>query len=184
MNDERKTKKDLIAKLEGLRGEVAEKDGELKALRQTSGDYVSATKFQLAVEWVRAEAMAMHKSDDLYALSCSFLVEVRQLGIDASYISVAIIDDDRIVNYYWAVIDQDNKVNIRDMSPDEMPEERMKKKLHLHRTNEVSTHYSKSYGVFIHGLRLGQRGDQAQPSATTPKCQYQPTRIRVDPVFI
>ena len=26
--------------------------------------------------------------------------------------------------------------------------------------------------------------DQAQPSATTPKCQYQPTRIRVDPVFI
>ena len=90
MNDERKTKKELIAELEEqrrnndtLRGEVAEKDGELVALRQTAGGDVSVVERQLAVERVRGEAMAMRSSEDIAKVVAVLWQEMLGLSIEA-----------------------------------------------------------------------------------------------------
>ncbi len=82
VNDERKTKKKLIAELETLRGEVADKDGQLEALRQQVGRDVSVVERQLAVERVRAEAMAMRKSANLFNVVSSLYQELANLGLN------------------------------------------------------------------------------------------------------
>ena len=111
MNDERKTKKELIAELKVLRGENA-------ALRQTTrGDGAAALELQLAVERIRAEAMGMQKSDDLYPLTSTFLATVRNLGINTWFLSIAFIEDGEIVQYYitevnWSSMGLQLKENI------------------------------------------------------------------------
>ncbi|MBT6148111.1 MAG: HAMP domain-containing histidine kinase, partial [Gemmatimonadetes bacterium] len=52
-----------------------------------------------AAEHIRAEAMAMHGSDDLYALAATFFAEVRGLSIDTWYLSLAFIEAGKITTY-------------------------------------------------------------------------------------
>jgi len=57
-----------------------------------------------AVERVRAEAMSMRSSDDLYPLAATLLTEVRGLGIDSAFLSMAFIEDEEIVHYFQALV--------------------------------------------------------------------------------
>ena len=76
MKDTAKTKKQLIAALEVLRG-------ELDTLRQqAAGDEVSAVKRRLAVERVRTEGMAMRSSDDLLKVVGVMFQALLDLGFD------------------------------------------------------------------------------------------------------
>ena len=94
MNDERKTKKQLIAQLEALRGELGQKDDELDALRQQvpQGE-VSSVKRRLAVERVRAEAMAMRSSKDLLKVVGTILwtLSKRPFGQIALVVGIGVI---------------------------------------------------------------------------------------------
>ena len=67
MKDERKTKKQLIEELEAER-------------QKSAGVDVSGVERQLAVERVRAEAMAMRSTDDLLQVSGVLAEEMHALG--------------------------------------------------------------------------------------------------------
>ena len=57
-----------------------------------------------AAERIREEAMAMRSSEDLYPLAATFLTEVRNLGINTWYLSIALIEDEEIVYFYRALV--------------------------------------------------------------------------------
>jgi signal transduction histidine kinase len=55
-----------------------------------------------AAEHIRAEAMAMASSEDLYPLTGTFLTDVRRLGINTPFLSLAFIHNEEIVDYHIA----------------------------------------------------------------------------------
>ena len=102
MQDETKTAKQLIAELEALRRDNAE-------LRQqvTEGD-VSSVKRRLAVERLRAEAMAMRSSNDLLKVVGMLWEEMVNLGIDVAGSAIRFVEEDgdgiHIRNRLYSVI--------------------------------------------------------------------------------
>ena len=96
MKDERKTKKQLIAELEGLRGEMSEVRRQLPA-----GDDASVVARQLAAERVRAEALAMRSSNDLLKVAGTFFQAMRELGVETPVFNINFIDEDadRVISY-------------------------------------------------------------------------------------
>ena len=88
MNDERKTKKELIAELEEMRGENAE-------LRQNAGGGDSVVERQLAVERICVEAMVMRSSDDLKRVVAVLHREMEGLGIESPYCGINFVDEKR-----------------------------------------------------------------------------------------
>ncbi len=100
MKDVEKTKEQLIAQLEALRRDNAE-------LRQqvTKGD-VSSVKRRLAVERMRAEAMAMRSSKDLLKVVGTRWEEMLNLGIDSLGNTIRFVEEEEdgfhIVRRYYA----------------------------------------------------------------------------------
>lgn len=93
MNDEQKTKRELIAELEELRQQVAD-----------SSD-LSAVKRQLAAERVRAEAMAMRSSDDLLKVVGAVKREMNEIGIATERCFINFVDEGaEIVHSYQALV--------------------------------------------------------------------------------
>ena len=96
MEDRAKSQKELIAEIEALRQDNA-------ALRQqvTEGD-VSSVKRRLAVERMRAEAMAMRSSDDLRKLIGLLWEEMTHLGIEIVSCAIRFVEDDghRVGRHY------------------------------------------------------------------------------------
>ncbi len=95
MKDEAKTKKQLIAELEEFRGEVAE------LRQQVKGSDTSAVERRLAVERVRAEAMAMRSSDDLLKVVAVMWQEMVNLGIKTPGCDITFVDKkaNRAIDY-------------------------------------------------------------------------------------
>ena len=95
MKDERKTKKQIIAELETLRQREVEweaKEAELR--RQMPDGNVSAVERKLAVERVRAEAMAMRSSDDLLQVVTVLHQEMEQLAVESEGCTIAFMDEE------------------------------------------------------------------------------------------
>ena len=99
MEDRAKSQKELIAEIEALRQDNA-------ALRQqvTEGD-VSSVKRRLAVERMRAEAMAMRSSDDLRKLIGLLWEEMTHLGIEIVSCAIRFVEDDghRVGRHYYSI---------------------------------------------------------------------------------
>ena len=112
MNDERKTKKQLIAELEVIRGEVADKDGELVALRQKAGGDFSVVERQLAVERLRSEAIAMRSSDDLNIVVAVMWRMMRELGIETPAVSILFFDADTARRIAYTAVDNPRKLDL------------------------------------------------------------------------
>jgi serine phosphatase RsbU (regulator of sigma subunit) len=104
VNDDRKTKKEMIVELEELRRDNAElrqqREGEVGA---------SAVTLQLAVERVRAEAMAMKASDDLLKVVVVMWQEINRLGIDTASTTIVLIDEDRDRDIHYHVMHNPTK---------------------------------------------------------------------------
>jgi signal transduction histidine kinase len=82
MNDERKTKAQLIEELETER-------------QKSAGGVASSVERQLAAERVRAEAMAMKESDDLLKVVAVLSQQMTNLGMDSRQIAIVLIDEER-----------------------------------------------------------------------------------------
>lgn len=94
MQDENKPRKQLIA--------------ELQALRQNAtAEEVAAVKRRLAVERIRAEAMAMRQSGDLVKIMGMMWQEMAGLGIDIFRLNIRFIEGDqksaRIGKSYYTI---------------------------------------------------------------------------------
>ncbi len=87
MKDERKTKAQLIEELDELRGENAD------LRKKVTGD-VSGVERQLAVERMRAEAMAMRSSDDLLKVMGMMWEEMVNLGIESRGPTIRFLEED------------------------------------------------------------------------------------------
>jgi hypothetical protein len=83
-----KSKAELLAELEEMRRENAE------LRRQVDESDISAVERRLAVERVRAEAMAMHSSDDLLKVVVVLHQGMEQLGIESDGCNIAFMDED------------------------------------------------------------------------------------------
>ena len=81
MNDEHKTKKELIA--------------ELAALRKQVGEDESGARRERAVERIRAEVASMRTGDDLVKVVALMRREMVGLGIDAHVAAIGFIDADK-----------------------------------------------------------------------------------------
>ena len=81
MKDEAKTKKQLLAELEALR-------------QQITVDDVPSVKRRLAVELMRAEAMAMRSSKDLLKVMGTMWEEMVNLGIDVVGNTTRFVEED------------------------------------------------------------------------------------------
>ena len=94
-NDKRKTKARLIAELEEMRQENA-------GLRQQmTEDDMAVVKRRLVAEQVRAETMAMQKSDDLLKIVGQFFQGIKDLGVETSVCGIYFLDEkvDRLIDY-------------------------------------------------------------------------------------
>ncbi len=107
VKDERRTKKELIAELEGLRGEV----GELRQQVADGGD-ISVVERQLAVERARAEAMGMRSSDDLLKVVAVLHQEINNIGIDTPSTSIELLDEDRDQKIHYRARDNPRKYGL------------------------------------------------------------------------
>jgi len=96
VNDEQKTKQELIAELKELRGEL----GKVRQQVAEGGD-VPTVERQLAVAHVHAEAMAMRSSDDLFKVVGCLWRELNALGLNSPACFVNFIDDttERVRSY-------------------------------------------------------------------------------------
>ena len=88
MKDERKTKAQLIEELDELRGE----NTDLR--KKVAGGDVSSVARQLAVERMRAEAMAMRSSDDLLKVMGMMWEEMVNLGIENLGPTIRFVEED------------------------------------------------------------------------------------------
>lgn len=86
MNDERKTKKQLISELDDLRREA---------------------EVEAGLERVRAAALAMQKTEDLPSVTAAVFREVGVLGFDIFNNSVAVVDADRDLQTQWTSLPAD-----------------------------------------------------------------------------
>ena len=87
MNDERKTKKELIAELEKLRGEVGE-------LRQQLADADDQSKIELALDVVRSATAAMGSSEDLSTVVAALYRSLEKLSIRTDGVGINIFDEE------------------------------------------------------------------------------------------
>ena len=94
MKDRAKTKEQLIAELEQLRQQVTEDD-------------VSTVKRRLAIEQVRAEAMAMRSSDELFKVIGMMWGEMANLGIETLGPGIRFVEEEEdgvhITGRYYTV---------------------------------------------------------------------------------
>ena len=94
------TKSQLIAQLEALRRDNAE-----LSQRETEGD-VPSVKRRLAVERVRAEAMAMRSSKDLLNVVGTMYEEMISLGVDSLGNTIRFVEEEEdgfhITGRYYA----------------------------------------------------------------------------------
>ena len=112
MKDEAKTKNQLIAELEELRGEVAELRQQVK-----EGD-TSAVERRLAVERVRAEAMAMRSSDDLLKVVAVMWQEMVNLGIKTPGCDITFVDKEANRAIDYVALENPRKEGISWVCPD------------------------------------------------------------------
>ena len=96
-NNEDKNNDQLIAELAQMRQRLDEQAESLQ-------DQTERARRQLAAERIRAEVMAMRSSNDLYPLAATFLSEVRNLGINTWFLSIAFIEEGEITHYYRAIV--------------------------------------------------------------------------------
>jgi|GEM_PF-6373037 hypothetical protein len=90
MNDERKTKKGLIA--------------ELEALRRQIGADISGAKCERAGELIRAEVASMRSGEDLVKVVALVRREMVRLGIDTHLVAIGFIDGEtHLVRWCWAM---------------------------------------------------------------------------------
>jgi len=91
VKDERKTKRELITELEGLRRQLLEVE--------------STARLEAAAERIRAEVMAMQSSENLAQVMALMYREVLRLGIDSRSCNVLFFDEERdqVVNYHASV---------------------------------------------------------------------------------
>ena len=96
MKDERKTKKQLVGELEALRDELSE------VRQQKAAGDVTAVERELAVERVRAEAMAMRSSQDLTNVVAVLYREMLNLGLRTYGASIQFVEakEERILTYF------------------------------------------------------------------------------------
>jgi len=155
MKDERKTKKQLIEEMDGLRGEVTD-------LREkVAGIDVSGVERQLAVERVRAATMDMRGTIDLRQVVAVVFREMRRLGIDTPGASIIFLDDEAGTGmHYGACVDPRTMGFARDDDPAEdrfvvvddiladggqhgpLQEEQRERLVGSWRSGEISTHSS------------------------------------------
>jgi len=86
VNDERKTKKELIEELDGLRRERA---------------------VEAALERVRSEALAMQTTQDLPSVSVAVFREIQDLDIKAINTIIGVIDEERDQASQWIILPED-----------------------------------------------------------------------------
>jgi len=87
VKDERKTKKELIAELEKLRGEVGE-------LRQQLADADDQSKIELALDVVRSATAAMGSSEDLSTVVAALYRSLEKLSIRTDGVGINIFDEE------------------------------------------------------------------------------------------
>ena len=96
MNDQRKTKAQLIDELQAERQTAAS---------ETAGVRTSSMRTDLAVERVRAAAMDMRSTADLQQVVYVLLAETQDAGIDTPAISVVVVDESVVVQYTSGRVD-------------------------------------------------------------------------------
>jgi len=119
VNEERKTKKELIAELAAQRRDIDALRGENADLRQQvaeSGD-VSPVKRQLAVERIRVEAMAMRSSEDFRKVVAVLWKEIPALGIETTACGIGFVDEENERVVFYGALENPQKHGIAWTSP-------------------------------------------------------------------
>jgi len=112
MADEEKTKEQLRAELAQMRSGMADLRSENAELRQQSETQTARLGLEVAVERVRAEAMAMQKTDDLMKVAGVLSEEMVKFGMKVFGCSIDYFegDSERFVRYL--IIPNPKKYNI------------------------------------------------------------------------
>ncbi len=70
---------------------------------QAKEEQAEQAQRERTMERIRAEAMSMRRTDDLYELTATFFREVRDLGINTWYLSLTFIEQEEITTYCNAI---------------------------------------------------------------------------------